>query len=180
MDAVLLRPDLLLRPLTTDDADALFALVDANRPHLGAWLPFVGATKTVEDTRAFLQARTPPREERDGFEMGLVHEGRLVGALGAHGIDRHFSLTSLGYWLAEDAQGRGLMTDAVRAVVTHAFRDLGLHRVEIRVAPGNERSAAIPRRLGFVEEGTLRECARAPGGGWFDLRVFGMLAHEWR
>ena len=70
------------------------------------------------------------------------------------------------------------MTDACRAVLTHLFRELELHRVEIRCATGNARSAAIAKRLGFTLDGTLRE-AQLVGGRYHDLLVYGMLRQDW-
>jgi ribosomal-protein-serine acetyltransferase len=107
--------------------------------------------------------------------MALVLEERMIGAAGFAGIDWIARSTSVGYWLAEEHQGQGLMTRAVRALVDHAFGELDLHRVEIQVAEGNRRSRAIPERLGFQHEGTLRE-AECVGGRYLDLVVYGLLA----
>ena len=84
----------------------------------------------------------------------------------------------IGYWLGREYEGRGIMTDACRAVITHLFRELELHRVEIRCAVGNLRSAAIAKRLGFTLEGTQRE-AQLVGGQYHDLFVYGMLRQDW-
>jgi ribosomal-protein-serine acetyltransferase len=85
---------------------------------------------------------------------------------------------SLGYWLAAPHQGRGLITDAVRAMVTLLFREWKLHRVEIHVATGNLRSAAIPRRLSFREEAVLRQALFA-GERFHDMLLFAALEDEW-
>jgi ribosomal-protein-serine acetyltransferase len=71
------------------------------------------------------------------------------------------------------------MTRACRAIVTEGFHHYGLHRIEIRCGTGNVRSLAIPRRLGFIEEGILRE-AEWVSNRWVDLRVFAMLEQDWR
>jgi ribosomal-protein-serine acetyltransferase len=84
----------------------------------------------------------------------------------------------LGYWIARDFQGKGIVTDACRAVVTHLLRELDLNRVEILCATGNEKSCAIPRRLGFALDGTLRE-GELCSGRYLDLHVFGMLKRDW-
>lgn len=73
----------------------------------------------------------------------------------------------------------GIVTAACRVVIDEGFHNFGLHRIEIRCAVENRRSAAVPRRLGFVEEGVLRE-AEWLYDHWVDLRVFSMLAHDWR
>jgi ribosomal-protein-serine acetyltransferase len=70
------------------------------------------------------------------------------------------------------------MTEAVRALTTLAFEAWHLNRVEIRVAPGNTRSAAVPERLGFVKEGVLRQAERH-GDEFKDSVVYSMLAGEW-
>jgi ribosomal-protein-serine acetyltransferase len=71
------------------------------------------------------------------------------------------------------------MTRAVRAFAEHAFAAWGLNRLEIRVAVGNHRSSAIPRRLGFVDEGTLRQVERFGDEDRFeDLEIYAMLAAD--
>ena len=104
-------------------------------------------------------------------------DGRLAGCVGLHGIDRSHLSTAIGYWIAGEFEGRGLMTRAVRVLVEHAFGDLGLHRVEIRCAVGNARSRAIPERLGFRQEGILRGAERA-AGRHLDIAVYGRLATD--
>ncbi|MBS1886926.1 MAG: GNAT family N-acetyltransferase [Actinobacteria bacterium] len=86
--------------------------------------------------------------------------------------------TSIGYWLAAEAEGRGLMTAAVRMLVDHAFREWGLHRVVIEVVADDARSRAIPERLGFREEAVLRE-AKLLRGRYEDAILYAMLAPDW-
>jgi len=168
----------LLRAFEERDAADLDRVIEANHDHLARWLPWVEAEHGVEARRAFIRASRRQAAADDGFVAAIVDGGAIVGAIGFHRVDRVNSATSIGYWLAEDRQGRGTMTEAVRALTAHAFGSWGLNRVEIRVAVGNERSAAIPLRLGFTEEGVLRGAERH-GDGYLDLRVFSMLAWEW-
>jgi ribosomal-protein-serine acetyltransferase len=116
--------------------------------------------------------------ENDGFQAAIVEGNDIIGAVGFHGIDSNNRATSIGYWLTEDRQGRGIMTDAVRALTTHAFDVWGLNRVEIRVAVRNLRSRAVPHRLGFLEEGVLRQAERH-GDTFRDIVVYAMLAQDW-
>jgi ribosomal-protein-serine acetyltransferase len=163
-----------LRLLEEPDAEELHELVDRNRAHLAEWMPWA-ADQTLEQTANFIRAALRRHAERNGFEMALVLDERIIGAAGFAGIDWVARATSVGYWLAEEHQGRGLMTRAVKSLVDHAFDELELHRVEIQAAKDNLRSRAIPERLGFQEEGTLREAERV-AGRYLDLVVYGLLA----
>lgn len=171
------RDDVELVLLDERDVEALYALVDANRAHLARWLPWA-QEETVEEARAFVRASLARFSQGDGFDLGIWHKGRLVGAIGLHSVHPVNRCTTLGYWLAADAEGKGIARDACRALVDFAFREMDLHRVDIRVAPDNARSLAIPRALGFTEEGTLRE-VEVLNGRYIDLVVFSCLAREW-
>jgi len=98
--------------------------------------------------------------------------------IGLHSIDWANRKTSIGYYVAKEAQGKGIVTRSVRAVLDYAFRELELNRVEIRCGVSNWKSRAIPERLGFTNEGIIRD------GEWLydhyhDLVVYSMLAREW-
>ena len=84
----------------------------------------------------------------------------------------------MGYWLDAGFEGRGLVTRAVTAVLDHAFGPLGLHRVELQTTTDNTRSLRVAERLGFTQEGVLREAAAFPGERR-DVVVHGLLAREW-
>lgn len=146
-----------LRSLQPSDAEELFALTDDNRAYLKQWLPWLDFTLEVADSLKFIEQTMKQEELKNGFQTGIFYEGRLVGVIALHGINRANESTSIGYWLAEDAGGKGIMTKATESVVTYIFEELKLNRVEIKAATGNVRSKAIPERLGFVHEGTLRQ-----------------------
>jgi ribosomal-protein-serine acetyltransferase len=168
-----------LRLLEESDAEELSALVDANRGHLEPWLPWVPAVRGPEDTLGFIRMTRRQIADNDGLQVAIVDaDGAIAGVAGFHRVDWANRATSIGYWLAADRQGRGLMTEAVRALVDQAFGAWGLHRVEISAATGNARSRAIPERLGFREEG-VRRGAERHGERHLDLVVYGMLAPEW-
>lgn len=173
-----LSSDVELRPPEESDADQLYAVVAANRAFLARWMPWA-AGQTIDGTREFIASTIGQDLEMGGFQVALVDAGAIAGMLGFHAPDRQNRIVALGYWLAEDRQGRGLMSAAVEALIEHAFSELEMNRVEIRVAPGNARSRALAERLGFTEEGLLRE-AEAFGDAYRDLVVYAKLANEWR
>jgi ribosomal-protein-serine acetyltransferase len=172
-----LTPDTYLRLVEPRDAEELYAVIARNRAHLSRWMPWV-STQTLEGTREFIQATRRQLADDDGLQTAVVHGGRIAGMVGFHFVDWRNRSTTIGYWLAEDAQGRGIMTAAVRALVDHAFGPWRLNRVAIHAAPGNARSRAIPLRLGFTEEGTLRADERL-GDIYLDSVVYAVLAAEW-
>jgi ribosomal-protein-serine acetyltransferase len=156
------------------DAPELYDLTDRNRERLRAWLPWADETRSPADTLRFIRMMREQERER-GFCLKV--EGRIAGCVGLHGIDRCHLTATIGYWIGGELEGRGLVTKAVRTVVEHAFRDLGLHRLEIRCAVGNARSRAIPQRLGFRQEGILRGAERA-AGRHLDVAVYSRLATD--
>lgn len=167
----------VLRPYTEADAEELTAVVAANREHLARWLPWA-ASYGHADSVDYIARKEAQIEADDGFEGAIVVDGAIVGGAGFHRVDWINRTTSIGYWLAADAQGRGLMSATVRALLGHAFGAWDLHRVIIEVVVDNARSRAIPERLGFTEEGILRE-AKLIRGGYEDAALYAMLASDW-
>src|SRR5258707_2254607 len=167
-----------LRLCEEADATELFGLTERNRGHLRQWLPWVDYTTVLTDSLRFVRNSARRYLENEGFDMGIHYRGRLVGVIGFHAVDWPDRKVEVGYWLGADFQGHGVMTRACRSMLDYAFRKLLLNRVTILCATGNTHSRAIPERLGFVQEGTLRD------GQWlydtfFDLVVYSMLAREW-
>lgn len=178
MFALSIDDDLEACLLEERHAEALFALIDANRAHLGRWFPWIAKTTTVEHSRDFIRRSLRKFAAGDGFQAGIFHRGEHVGMIGTHYIDWSARTTELGYWLAQSAQGRGIMTRVVAGINRIFFEEYGLQRVEIRCHPDNARSRAVPERLGFSQEGVLRRVAMM-GDTHFDHVVYGLLASEW-
>jgi ribosomal-protein-serine acetyltransferase len=178
MEPLAIRDGAVLRPFTEEDAAELTAVVAENREHLAPWLPWA-ATYGHQDSLEYVAKTRAQIEADDGFEGAIVVAGEIVGGAGFHGIDRLNRSTSIGYWLAAEAQGAGLMTATVRTLVDHAFGAWELHRVVIEAVVDNARSRAIPERLGFTQEAVLREAKRVRGR-YEDAALYAMLASEWR
>ena len=117
--------------------------------------------------------------DNNGFQAGIWYDGSLAGVIGFHKIDWNNKSTSIGYWLGNDYVGLGLMTKSVEAFVDYALKELQLNRVEIRAAVENVKSRAIPERLGFQEEGLIRQ-AEWLYDHYVDHVVYGMLASDWK
>jgi ribosomal-protein-serine acetyltransferase len=133
----------------------------------------------MEDTRSFIRRNLKQFAENQGFEIAIWHEGRMAGQIGYNYLSWVDRKTELGYWLGAAFQGKGLVTRACRALVAHAFEEFNFNRVEIRCGTENRRSRAVPERLGFKQEGILKQ-AEWLHDHFIDLVVYRMLASEWR
>jgi ribosomal-protein-serine acetyltransferase len=158
-------------------APEIFAVVDRERAYLREWLPWVDLTTEVEHTLRFIKTSLQQFAANDGFSAGIWSGKEFIGGIGTHKIDWLNRRVEIGYWIAHGFQGRGIVTAACRTLIDHAFSEWTLNRVEIHCAPENKKSCAIPKRLGFVLEGLLRE-AQLLNGKYWDINVYAMLARD--
>lgn len=169
-----------LRIFEKQHSQALFELTDSCRDYLKIWLPWVERTLTVKDTESFIDFTRQQFANNKGFQAGIWCGDEIAGCIGFHSIDWSNQSTSIGYWLGEKYQGHGLMTQACRAFINHAFYEYKLNRVEISCALENTKSRAIPERLGFKQEGIRRELEKLSNGKLVDHALYGLLASEWK
>ncbi|HLW77719.1 MAG TPA: GNAT family protein [Bryobacteraceae bacterium] len=171
-----------LRPLEERHAPMLYRTTDENRVYLREWLPWVDATITEDDTLAFIRSTLAQTAANEGFAAGIWQAGEresIIGVIGTHKINWLNRKVELGYWIAQDFQGRGIVTAACRLAIAYLFRDLELNRVEIQCATRNRKSKAIAERLGFAHEGVRRE-AELCCGEYHDLDGYAMLRRDWK
>ncbi len=159
-------------------AKELAELIDSSRSYLREWLPWVDYSTSIEDSEQFIRHSLEQFARNDGFQLAIRYKGKIAGIIGLHAINWSNRSTSIGYWLGEGFQGNGLMTKACEAVVAYCFEELGLHRIEIRAAEGNEKSQAIPQRLGFRKEGCIRE-SEWLYDHFVDHHVYGLLKKDY-
>lgn len=173
----LTTPRLRLRPFTDGDADALYAL-HSDRRVLRYW----DAPPWRELSRAarFLASCRQIEEDGSGARLAIERaaDGAFIGWCGLVRWNPDFRSARLGYCLVEGAWGRGLATEAARAVLGWAFEALPLHRVQAETDTRNAASARVLEKLGFVREGTLREDCIVDGEV-SDSWVYGLLRRQW-
>ncbi|MGD6831286.1 GNAT family N-acetyltransferase [Sutcliffiella halmapala] len=165
--------------LQLQHTEELFTLIDTNREHLSKWLLWVDKRQSPDDLEPVIPIWLQKYADNNGFDAGIRFNGKLVGMIGLHYIDWKNKSTSIGYFLAEDAQGHGIITKSISALLDYLFDSLKIHRVEIQCAVGNAKSIAVPERLGFLKEGIKRD------GQWLynhyeDLVTYSMLNREWK
>lgn len=174
-----IEEELSLKLMEPTDAEELFELTDSSREHLRNWLPWLDRVTTVQHTREYIKSSVKSFSEEKGMNTAIMFKGKMVGVAGYNEIDHTNRIAYPGYWLHKDAQGQGIMTKVAAALTDYAFDTLELNRVQITVAEHNKKSRAIPERLGFLNEGTIRN-AEWLYDHYVDHIVYGMLKHEWK
>ena len=169
---------LRLRPVTSEDADALFAL------HSSAYvLRYWDAPPWSERVRAerFITACRQMAEEGTGTRLAVdrVSDGAFIGWCSLTRWNPDYRSASMGYCLDDAAWGHGYATEAAGALLQWAFDTLDLNRVQAETDTRNAASARVLEKLGFVREGTLREDC-VVNGEVSDSWVYGLLRRQWR
>jgi ribosomal-protein-serine acetyltransferase len=171
-------PSIDLRQIAQDDVEEITALIELNRCYLKEWLPWLDKSTGVHDTARFIERSIEQAEEDNGFTLGIICDGKLAGVIGEHYVDSFNRRTEIGYWLDASHQGRGIVTRALARLTDYAFTNQDCNRVILQCAVGNVRSRAVAARLGFVQEGILRE-AEWLYDHYVDLAVYSMLKCDW-
>jgi len=164
---------LVLRRLTVEDADAMFAFVrDPRITEFVSW----EAHASIERTVLYLMTVETAYRESDLQEWGVTTRrgGRLVGTCGFARVDLDHARAELGYTIGRRYWGRGYATEAAAEVMRYGFEALDLHRVEAQCAVGNAASERVLVKLGMSCEAVLAERASIRGR-FCDVKMFARL-----
>ncbi len=160
-------------------AESLYNLVNTNRAHLKTWLPWVAHMQTVSNFRHHIIETNKRAADKTDYGFAIIINKNIVGRMGIHHINQQNKIGEIGYWLADAMQGKGIISKCCKALVTHGFTVLDLNRIEIKCGVGNAKSMAIPEKLGFKQEGILRQ-AEWLNGKFIDLYLYAVLNEEWK
>jgi RimJ/RimL family protein N-acetyltransferase len=174
-------PRLVLRCWQPADAPLLADAITASVEHLRPWMPWAHAEP--EELEAKVQRLRGFRARFDtdqDFIYGIFTPGEdeVVGGTGMHPRVGEGAL-EIGYWISARHVGRGYATEAAAALTRTGFELHRLERMEIRCDPANERSASVPRKLGYTHEATLRANVVGVDGGRRDTMVWSLLRGEY-
>jgi ribosomal-protein-serine acetyltransferase len=168
--------DTEIRLLEERHAAELLALSEGydSRPQTNEWFY---APCDMEGTRRFIRGGLDRLADGKGLWAGVWHGGDLAGVIGLT-VRAPGATATIDYALGPAFRGRGIMTEACRALISYAFEELKLNRIEITPDVKNVKSCAIPERLGLRKEGILRE-AVSYGDFYGDLALYAVLRKEW-
>lgn len=161
-----------LRTIERDDLDFLQTAINdpAVRQHLTVRWPL----NRDQEEDWFEEQVT----SEDQINLLIVGEDGPAGTIGLGPIDEHNGCAELGIWLRAEDHGKGYGTEASSLLITHAFEELRLHRIEARVFEGNEASRNLWETLGFDHEAVHRDAAYLRGD-YRDVHRYAVLENEW-
>jgi len=153
---------LTIRRPEPGDGPEINAAIRETWSDLAEWMPWALRRPTVEESEEFVRRAHVKFLEREDLMFLMLEKGgaTVVGACGLHRMDWTVPSFEIGYWCRARFQSNGYATEAAGALADFAVRELSARRLVIKCDAENVRSAAIPRRIGFVHEATLRNDRR--------------------
>jgi ribosomal-protein-alanine N-acetyltransferase len=168
---------LILREITPDDAEDIYRIF-ADPAVIRYW----GAAPmgSIGEAQGKIAGITAAFREREGIRWAITRKGdnRLIGSCGHWRLVKQHFRSEIGYELAPEHWGQGVMPEAVGALLRFGFERMGLHSVEAQIEPNNQGSRRVLEKLGFVQEGYFRENFYFDGT-FTDTAVFSLLKADW-
>lgn len=165
---------IVLHPTTLESTTDIFQAIIREQTYLREWLPFVDFTKEESDTHAYVQSVIDNEE----IQYSIYDNDKFLGRIGFNHMDSLNNKAEIGYWIIKEAQGKGIVTKAVKKLLMMAFTELKLNKIVIRAGVENIKSRSIPERLGFTLEGIERDGELLIDNKYTDLAVYGLLKRE--
>ena len=155
-------------------AEDIYKVIVEERLRLAKYLPWVLDMKSVQDEEQFLEYSIDKIHKEEMMMFIILVDENVAGMIDLHNINKSAKRAEVGYWLSEHFEGYGIMTQAVAKIEEYFFKELKLHKLQIRVHPENQKSASIPQRLGYFKEATLVE-HEVLNCEYIDLDIFAKL-----
>ncbi|MCY1721017.1 GNAT family protein [Prolixibacteraceae bacterium Z1-6] len=175
MEHIRVNDKIRLEKINLSMAQVIFDTIDSDRSHLKEWLPFIDQTKQISDTEAFISSVSGSNKDNI---YTIWYKEEFAGLMGFKDTDWVNRKTEIGYWLRSKLQGKGIATLCVQKLISFAFKNQKLNRIQIKVAQKNNRSASIPQKLGFQLEGVER-AGELHQNRYLDLEVYSLLKSDW-
>ena len=165
---------LILRLPRLRDAERHIAEVRLSIKRLAPWIPWAKKKPTLAGSRWYCRRAIKRHRRKEGIDFFVFtkESGDLIGGIGLHRIDWSVPKLEIGYWISTRCEGRGYVTEAVRALTDYAFRKLGAVRVELLCDSRNVRSRRVATRTGYRLEGTHRFARLNNAGKHCNMCVF--------
>jgi RimJ/RimL family protein N-acetyltransferase len=179
---ILLGERIAVRSWKAGDGLRLYEAVQESLLHLLPWLPWGPGHESPAVSEQMCREWHARWELREDAPWAILSrdEKRILGGTGLHRMDWHVGSFEIGYWIRASDHGKGYVTEAVQLMTSFAFDYLSANRVFIRCAVQNHRSSAIPKKLGFIHEGVLRNNIKDAHGQLHDADMFALIPGDYR
>lgn len=147
--------DIALKAVSIEFFDEIVSLVEKNQKYLAEFLPWAVDYKQ-ESTKEYILDSEKNFKENKRFDYSIFYSDKIVGACGSHAIDYENKKTSIGYWLAEDFQGNGIITQSCKKLIEELFNNLNLDKIELYCAIDNFKSQKVAERLSFKDKTLIK------------------------
>src|SRR5699024_6733518 len=148
------------------------------RKQLREWLPWVDFMKKPEQYVPIIKEWTEMNDAREAMTLGIYYEGTLTGTCGFNTIDGLSRRGQIGYWLAEENTGKGIMTAVIAAIIDYILKEMGLHSNEIIAGVNKEKSRKIPKKLKITQEAVMKDYEFLYDH-YHDCALYRMLKMDW-
>jgi len=160
-------------------AQDIFNLVERNRELFRIWLEWVDGTKSIDDTKAFINQTLQDYANHTDINCMIFYHNKLVGNVGLLGMRKGYGIKRgvLGYWLDADFHGKGVMRRAVKKMIEIGFKYYDLDKITLQCAVLNSRSCNVAQKLGFTHEGLQRDEIKV-NGKIMDVNRYALLKRD--
>lgn len=149
---IVVDDEILLKQLESEDADELFKLTEQNREYLLPWFEWA-SDLALEKTEDFVKKSYNKNLNREGCDLGIYYNGKLVGIISLSAYDNSISTieteAEISYWLSKDYNGKGIMRRVCKKMEDYCFTKLNFDTLYIIAFTENKASRTIPEKLGF-------------------------------
>lgn len=154
----ILTPRLQIRPRQVGEGSVIAKAVRESIGTLKPWMPFAQSEPTDEKMEEHCRKSFAEFVARTNFTLSIYDRqgSSFIGSTGLHKPNWDVPAFHLGYWIHKDFEGKGFIQESTNALTRYAFEVLRARRLEIRCDSRNLRSLAVMKKLGFNQEGVLR------------------------
>lgn len=171
----------VLKKYRVGDGGLFFELIENNRRRLFQSFPIILSTVTNElNAELFIRSRLNEWTEQQSFTFAIWNQEQtnLIGHLSIKNIDWTIPRAELAYFLSQEYEGKGLMTEVLSKIISLCFVELGMNKLFVRVITSNDKSYKVAEKCGFIREGIIRKDYRASDGELVDLYYYGLTRED--
>ena len=174
MLSIQIEENLKMELLIGKDAEELFRLIEKNRSYLSAWLPWVETTTSISHVKQFIKSTLIDFSDSNNIHYKILQNGSIIGIIGAFLTYSNTGTYEIAYWIDKDFSNRGIVTKCTRELISICYKCFPVRKIEIKCAVENLSSNAIPKKLGFQLEGTIRNSLKI-GNNYFSYNIYGLM-----